>query len=127
MTSSSPHDRKEDAVARNPLSLTGYEAHRVIMPARDGDLKTKEAVCIVVFGANFPQRAIEPELLVGKEQASQVSIARDQRSLRGYFSQMPEDSAPVTVRYGDSLEGTLKERFSRQRVRPLPKSCEDLA
>jgi hypothetical protein len=95
MTLSSPHDAKEPKLARHALTLSGYEAHRVIIPGRDGDRKTVEAVRIVVFGANFPQRAIEPELLVGKEQASQISIARDQRSLCGYFPHMPEEGAPV--------------------------------
>jgi hypothetical protein len=112
-------------MARNYLPLDHFEARRVLLPVREGEPRLAEAVEIVVFGANFPQRAIEPELLVGKQVAQRVAIARDQRSLRGYLQHMPQEGDAICVRYGDSLEGTLDERFSPRRVRPLPKGCED--
>jgi hypothetical protein len=107
-------------MARNVLHLDRYEAQMVLMPEREGETAPVEALRIVVFGPNFPQRAIEPELLVGPEIAQRTSIARDQRSIEGFFFKLPLDGAPVRVRYGDSQEGELRERYSRERVRPLP-------
>jgi hypothetical protein len=96
----------------------------VLLPAREGAAETAEALRIVVFGPNFPQRAIEPELLIGTQIAVRTSIARDQRSIQGFFFKLPSDGEPVRVRYGDSQEGELGEPFSLARVRPLPKACE---
>ena len=61
----------------------------------------------------LPQRAIEPELLIGETIAARVSIARDQRSIKGYFLELPAEGQTIRVRYGDSQEGELRERFSR--------------
>lgn len=110
-------------MARNALPVTHHEAQRVLMPAPGGRAGTIEAVRVTVFGSHFPQRAIAPELLVGGQRAEHVSIARDQRSLTGYFAALPREGAPVLVRYGDSLEGVLEQRFSHERVLPLRKSC----
>jgi hypothetical protein len=111
-------------MARNALPLSHYEAHKVLLPPREGEAGLVEVVRVVVFGPNFPQRAIEPELLVGEEIARRTSIARDQRSIRGYFFHLPPDGQTIRVRYGDSQEGELGERFSRAKIRPLPKDCE---
>ena len=108
-------------MARNVLPLSHFEAERVLLPAHPGETKMVEAVRVIVFGPNFPQRAIEPELWVGDEMARQVSIAPDQRSLRGYFFQTPPNGAPIRVRYGDSQEGELRQRFAREQVRPCRK------
>jgi hypothetical protein len=110
-------------MARNVLQLDRYEAQMVLLPAREGETVPMEALRVVVFGPNFPQRAIEPELLIGPKIALRTSIARDQRSIQGFFFELPPDGAPVRVRYGDSQEGELRERYSRERVRPLPKTC----
>lgn len=110
-------------MARNILPLSHYEAEKVLMPSPAGSHKIVEAVRIVVFGPNFPQRAIEPEIVVGGTVAQQTSITRDQRSIRGYFLQMPPDGAAIHVRYADSQEGIVLERFSRDKVRPLTKEC----
>jgi hypothetical protein len=112
-------------MARNQLPLSHYEASMVRLPARKGEGELLEAVRLVVFGPNFPQRAIEPELLVGEEVAQQTSIARDQRSIQGFFVKPPPDGQVIRVRYGDSQEGELCERFSRAKIRPLPKNCEE--
>jgi hypothetical protein len=82
-----------------------------------------EALRIVVHAPHFPQRAIEPELLVGELAAGRVSIANDQLSLRGYFFEIPPEGGTIRVRYGDSLEGELHGRFSRQAIRPVPTNC----
>jgi hypothetical protein len=110
-------------MARNILPLTRYEAHKVLLPVRPGDPKLTEALRITVFGPSFPQRAIEPELLIGDAIAQRTSIARDQRSIRGYFLAVPPDGQAIRVRYGDSLEGELRERFARAQIRPLPTDC----
>jgi hypothetical protein len=110
-------------MARNILSLSHYEAEKVLMPWPAGGQKVVDAVRIVVFGPNFPQRAVEPEIVVGETVAQRTSISRDQRSIRGYFLQMPADGAAIHVRYADSQEGVLRERFSREKVRPLSKEC----
>ena len=111
-------------MARNVLPLDRYEAQMVLVPAPEGEGSTVEALRIVVFGPNFPQRAIEPELLIGPEIALRTSIARDQRSIQGFFFKLPPGGEPIRVRYGDSQEGELRERFSRERVRPLSRVCE---
>ncbi len=111
-------------MARNQLPLSHYEAGMVWMPEREGEGKEVEAVRVVVFGPNFPQRAVEPELLIGEEIAQRTSIRRDQQSIQGYFFQIPPDEAVIHVRYGDSLEGELHERFARERIRPLDKACD---
>jgi len=111
-------------MARSTLPLSHYEAEMVRMPLEGWEGKVIEAVRVVVFGPNFPQRAIEPELLVGEVVARRVSISQDQRSIRGYFLEVPEDGLTIRVRYGDSQEGELRERFSRKTIRPIPKDCD---
>jgi hypothetical protein len=108
-------------MARNQLTLTGYEAEMVLMPGQEG--KTSEAMRITVLGPNFPQRAVAPEILVGETGAERVTVAPDQRSIRGYFGLPPADGGIIRVRYGDSQEGLLREGFSRGKVRPLPQGC----
>jgi len=110
-------------MARNKLPLSHYEAEMVRMPEREGGSVEVEALRVIVFGPSFPQRAVEPELLVGEEIAQHTSIGRDQKSIRGYFFRNPPDGALIRVRYGDSLEGELPEPFSQSRIRPLPKEC----
>jgi hypothetical protein len=110
-------------MARNHLPLSHFEAEMVRMPRHEGEDKIVEALRVIVYGPMLPQRAIEPELLIGKSIAARVSIARDQRSIRGYFFELPAESQPIRVRYGDSQEGELRERFSRKTIRPLPKEC----
>jgi hypothetical protein len=111
-------------MARNKLPLSHYEVEMVWMPGHEGEGKEVEAVRVIVFGPNFPQRAVEPELLVGEEIAQQTSIGRDQKSIRGYFFHIPPEEAVIRVRFGDSLEGELNERFARERIRPLDKDCD---
>src|SRR5438270_680028 len=101
-------------MARRELTITHYESQRVLMPSPEG--KTVEAVRITVFGPNFPQRAVEPEILVGKLKAHNVSISRDQESIRGIFHELPPEGAEIRVRYGDSQEGVLREQFSHRKV-----------
>ena len=114
-------------MARNALALTRYHAERVLMPREPGSLEVMEALRIVVYGPHFPQRAIEPDLLVGEAVAKRSSIARDQCSLRGYFPEDPAEGAVIRVRYADSLEGILDEPFCRAAIRPLPKGCGERA
>jgi hypothetical protein len=108
-------------MARNTLQLSHYEARMVVMPEDEG--KEVETVRVAVFAPNFPQRAIEPELLVGEQIAHHTSIGRDQQSIQGYFRELPPDGAAIRVRYGDSLEGVLEERFARTKVRQLDSDC----
>jgi hypothetical protein len=110
-------------MARNHLPLSHYEAEMVRMPRHEGEDKIIEALRVIVFSPIFPQRAIEPELLIGKTIAARVSIARDQHSIKGYFFELPTEGQTIRVRYGDSLEGELRERFFRKTIRPLPKEC----
>lgn len=109
-------------MARNRLPLESYEACQVLMPGEDGVTEI-EAVRVVVFAPNFPQRALAPELLVGAEQAERVTIAHDQKSIRGYLRRSPPEGAQIRVRYGDSLEGVVDARFSRRHLRPISRDC----
>ncbi len=103
------------------LSLTNYDAVAVLVPDERGE--AAEGIKITVFGEWFPVRALEPEILVGDQVASRVQIAPDQRSIRGFLADTPPEGAVIRVRYGPSQEGELEERFSRGRIRPLPKDC----
>jgi hypothetical protein len=107
-------------MARRELMVTHYEAEMVLLPVKDA---RQEVLRLTVFGSNFPERAIEPEMFAVEVQAHNVSIARDQKSIRGFFSQLPPEGAPIRVRYGDSQEGVLREPFFARRVRPLDKEC----
>lgn len=98
------------------LAVTSWEAQAVLLPEGKG-------IRITVFGDWFPVRAVEPEILVGEQAAERVEVARDQRSIRGYLRKPPKDGTPIVVRYGDSQEGILKERFSAGKIRPLPHDC----
>lgn len=113
-------------MARRQLSLEGYLGEMVLMPSGRDEKSTIQALRITVFGPNFPQRAVEPEILVANVAAEGVTISPDQRSIRGYFLKMPPTGARIRVRYGESQEGVVSEAFLRERVRPLPKGCEDL-
>jgi hypothetical protein len=108
-------------MARNKLPLSHYEAAMVRMPLEGAGGKIVEALRIVVFGSYFPRREIGPELLIGQMTARRISISLDQRSIRGYFHELPEEGLSIRVRYGDSQEGELRERFSRETIRPIPK------
>lgn len=108
-------------MTRHVIELTRVEAERVLYPADDGDVV--EGVRVTVHGATFPQRALVPELIVGKAEAERVSISPDGRTIRGYFRTLPPEGGTVTVRYGNSLEGTLRDAFHQRLVRPLPKGC----
>lgn len=98
------------------LAVTRWEAQAVLLPEGRG-------VRITVFGDWFPMRAIEPEILVGDLSAQRVEVARDQRSIRGYLRDAPKEGSRIVVRYGDSQEGILEERFSAGKIRPLPQGC----
>jgi hypothetical protein len=108
-------------MARNQLTLSRYEADMVLLPDDAGNVS--EAVRVTVFGLYFPQRAVEPEIMVGDATALRVSVAPDQRSIRGFFRRPPADGGVIRVRYGDSQEGVLEGAFSRRNVRPLPRAC----
>ena len=114
-------------MARRELAVTHFEARKVLVPAEHGALPSeqtaREVLRVTIYGPNFPQRAIEPEILIGESRAQNVSIAPDQKSIRGIFTEAPSDDAEVRVVYGDSQEGVLKERFSRARIRPLTTEC----
>jgi hypothetical protein len=108
-------------MTKHVLELSSVEAERVLYPGQDDSIV--EAIRVTVHGPSFPQRALQPELIVGKTTAADVSIAPDGRTIRGYLKTMPPSGSTVTVRYGNSLEGTLRRAFSRRAVRPLPKGC----
>ena len=98
------------------LAVRRWEAQAVLLPEGSG-------IRITVFGDWFPIRAIEPEILVGEMAAERTEVARDLRSVRGYLRKTPNDGAQVIVRYGDSQEGILEERFVASRIHPLPRDC----
>ena len=102
------------------LPLHDYKAEAVLLPGKG---KPVTGVRVTVFGDNFPARALAPELLVGGERAEMVQIARDQKSLHGYFRKTPADGAEIVVRYGESQRGVLARRFEGRHIEPLPKEC----
>jgi hypothetical protein len=110
-------------VTVHQLELTGVEAETVLLSDERGG--TVEAIRITVYGRTFPQRALLPELWVGKERAERVTIAPDGRSLRGYLRARPPDQSSIVVRYGASQRGTLDRVLRHRLIRPLPKGCPD--
>jgi hypothetical protein len=111
-------------MARNKLILSHYEADMVLLPKVTNPNEVVEGMRLTVFAPNLPQRAIEPELLVQETLAHRTSIARDQQSIRGYFFQVPLEGGVIRVRYGDSLEGEVPERFMSKKLRRLPQDCQ---
>lgn len=110
-------------MTRHELPLSNHVAERVLMPgAKQGEVV--EAVRITVYGERFPQRALQPELIVGDAQAERVAIAPDERSIRGYLRTLPPDGSTIVVRYGASQQGTLEQAFDRREIHPLPKDCQ---
>jgi hypothetical protein len=109
-------------MALHKLPLSHYAAQTVLMPgAKQGEFV--EAVRVTVYGERFPQRAMLPELIVGDARAERVTIAPDERSIRGYLRARPPDGARIAVRYGASQEGTLERPFHPREIRPLPEGC----
>ena len=98
------------------LHVSRWEAQSVLLPEGPGTR-------ITVFGDWFPIRAVEPEILVGEVTAERVEVSRDLRSVRGYLRKTPLEGARILVRYGDSQEGVLEERFAASKIRPLPQDC----
>jgi hypothetical protein len=98
------------------LAVGGWEAETVVLPEGHG-------IRITVFGEWFPIRAVEPEILVGNLVAERTEVMRDLRRVRGYLRKMPKDGARIVVRYGDSQEGVVKQRFDSKRVRPMSDQC----
>jgi hypothetical protein len=111
-------------MARRELTLTGYTGAMVLVPSPKNEKESVEALRITVFGPNFPQRAVEAELLVGRLAAQRVTVAPDQRSLRGYFFGIPPNGSRIRVRYGESQEGVVRDPFRRSDIRPLPAGCQ---
>jgi hypothetical protein len=105
------------------LPLSHWDSHAVLLPSDELSKPPIEGICITVFGDYFPIRAVEPEILVGDLLAERVQIALDQRSISGFFWRRPPEGQFIRVRYGDSQEGELEQRFSFQSVRPLQQDC----
>ena len=76
-----------------------------------------------VAGQYFPQRAVEPEVLVGEIAFDFSRISVDQRNISGFFRPSLPEGEVVRVRYGDSQERELEQRFSGKLVHPLPHEC----
>jgi hypothetical protein len=83
-------------VTVHQLELTGFDAETVLLPDENGD--AVEAIRITVYGPTFPQRALLPELWVGKARAERVTIAPDGRSLRGYLRARHLEQSSIVVR-----------------------------
>jgi hypothetical protein len=107
--------------AQQSLPLSHYDLQMVLLPGAEN--KPVEGIRITVYGENFPMRALQPEILVGEQQAQMVEVSQDQRSIRGYLLRTPENGAVIRVRYGPSQEGELREGFDAKRIRPLPEGC----
>jgi hypothetical protein len=110
-------------MARHELDVTGFTSEVVLLPTQDGGDQRVTGVRLTVYGSNFPQRAVAPELLVGRVAAENVTVSPNQSELSGYFRKWPTHGGRIRVRYGQSLEGVFEERFDRDEVRPLPETC----
>jgi len=62
-------------------------------------------------------------MLVGGIASDFTRISVDQRSSAGFFRRSLPEGGVVRVRYGDSQEGELDQRFSAKLVHPLPHEC----
>jgi hypothetical protein len=109
------------ALRRLPLSR--YEARTVLLPAHDPKQPAVAGTCVTVTGEYFPQRALEPQVLVDEIVADFTRISVDQHTISGFFRKPLPEGGVVRVRYGDSQEGEVEQRFSSKSVRPLPREC----
>jgi hypothetical protein len=76
--------------------------------------KIREGLAVTIRGANFPERAVEPEILAGERRAVLVHIAPDQRS----FCKLPRRArfcacATPRVRRARSASPTQEPRSNR--------------
>jgi hypothetical protein len=109
--------------ALRKLLLNHFDAKVVLLPARDPRPPAAPGICITVAGQYCPQRAVEPEMLVGGIASDFTRISVDQRSIAGFFRHSLPEGGVVRVQYGDGQEGELDQRFSAKLVRPLPRKC----
>ena len=109
--------------ALRKLVLNHYQAKAVLLPALDPREPAVTGICITVTGQYFPQRAVEPEVLVDEIASDFTRISVDQRSISGFFRHSLPEGGLVRVQYGDSQEGELEQRFSAKLVHPLPREC----
>jgi hypothetical protein len=109
--------------ALRKLVLHHFEAKAVFLPARDPKQPPVTGTCITITGQYFPQRAVEPEVVVGDIASDFTRISVDQRSISGFFRRSLPEGGAVRIRYGDSQEGELEQRFSATLVHPLPGEC----
>lgn len=103
------------------LPIGHYDAVEVLVADDRGEEMV--GIKITVYGDSFPVRALEPDILVGDQLATRVQVGPDQRSIRGFLAETPPEGAVIRVRYGQSQEGEVRERFSPERVRPRPQGC----
>ena len=105
------------------LVLSHYVAKTVLLPAHDPKLPAVAGICVMVTGEHFPQRAVEPEILVDEIAADFTRISVDQHTISGFFRKPLPEGGVVRVRYGDSQEGEVEQHFSSKSVQPLPREC----
>jgi hypothetical protein len=101
------------------LRIDSYDLREVLFPGRKG--KPEEGVAIVVDGGPFPGRALEPQIIVGDQEAELVQILDGGARIRGILRKPPSRGDELVVRYDPQTEG--RTRLERFEVRPLPKGC----
>ena len=67
-------------------------------------------------GTFFPQRALEPFVLVDKVRSRFVQISEDGLSAYAYFDQVPPETGRVEFGYGEEVLLRFPRRFSSQSV-----------
>jgi hypothetical protein len=93
-----------------------WEAHQVL---RDLNREPHLLMRLKLTGTHFPQRALEPFVVVGKVRSQFVEIAEDSLSAYAYFDEpLPEGGRPE-FGYGDQVYLRFPGAFDSDAFRPL--------
>ena len=103
----------------HPLPIDRYDLREVLFPGDDG--KPDKGFAIVLDGGPFPGRALEPQIIVGKQEAKHVQILDGGARIRGILEHRPTPGDEIVIRYDPDMEG--RARLEEFDVRPLPKGC----
>jgi hypothetical protein len=74
---------------------------------------------IMLTGTHFPERALEPFVIVGKVRSLFVSIADDGLSARAYFDEPVQDGSRIEFGYGTEVLLRFPRAFERKGIKLL--------
>lgn len=101
---------------RWPIELDSYDLEEVY--ARLGGAKEPaKVVRITIHGQNIIMRALEPVVRIGEVLVQYPEIALNERSIRGFLTQMPREGSPIRLEYEGRTVAEVKEHFTQRKLK----------